>query len=644
MRFAIRLPLLLSAALLPVLWGAAAWAVAPSDSVLPSTTKGYLSVAQPAKLTSDWEKTQLGQMMDDPTMQPFVDDMKRQLDGKSTIVTERLGITWDDLDGVPAGELSLAIVDQEERPAALVMTIDVAGHAAQAGALISAVEKRLAERGATKKLVNRSGTELHVFDIPAAEGARAQQTVYFVHKDMLCGVDDRQLAETMLQRLDDPSAGESLRSLPAYVATMERCRREAKGLAPDVRWFVEPFGLVWAGRTLSTKERNPHDRDLAKILSEQGFDAVQGAGGYVNLLAPGGVEILYRTSVYAPPVAGKANDPLRWNLGMRMLQMPNVESLAPESWVPRVSANYTSFTLDFQAAYDNVSTLFDALKNHEGAFETSMRGLEEDAYGPKVNVRREFVENLGQRITIVTAYSVPITVDSERSLFAIEAKDQRALAQALEKWMSNDPNLQRREFNGVAIWERVPPEAAVQQLQIEAPGFSPLEMDAPEQTAAEEEDRERVLPNSASCVALGHLILASDIDFLREVLAGYGQREMLSTSADYLQVAATLDRLAPGPRSMWSFSRTDETYRPTYELIRQGKMPESETMLGKILNNLLTTEAEKQEGIPRKQEIDGGNLPSFEMVRRYFGPAGRSMRSERDGWFMTGALLDKEAP
>ena len=87
---------------------------------------------------------------------------------------------------------------------------------------------------------------------------------------------------------------------------------------------------------------------------------------------------------------------------------------------------------------------------------------------------------------------------------------------------------------------------------------------------------------------------------------------------------------------MWCFTRTDETCRPTYELVRQGKMPQSETMLGKFLNNLLTTEAEKQEGLPRKQEIDGSNLPSFEMVRRYFGPAGRMMRSDPDGWFLTG--------
>ena len=84
--------------------------------------------------------------------------------------------------------------------------------------------------------------------------------------------------------------------------------------------------------------------------------------------------------------------------------------------------------------------------------------------------------------------------------------------------------------------------------------------------------------------------------------------------------------------------------RPTYEMIREGKMPQSKSMLGKLLNNMLTTEADRKAGTPRKQRIDGSTLPEFEAVRRYFGPHARVVRSEQDGWFITGAVLNKEAP
>jgi hypothetical protein len=119
---------------------------------------------------------------------------------------------------------------------------------------------------------------------------------------------------------------------------------------------------------------------------------------------------------------------------------------------------------------------------------------------------------------------------------------------------------------------------------------------------------------------------------------------MLANAGDYNLVAARMDQLASGPRCGYSFVRTDEAFRPTYELIRQGRMPESESMFGKFLNRMLTTEVEKEEGVLRKQKLDGSDLPSFEAVRRYFGPAGRVLKSEPDGWVLTGTVLHKEAP
>ena len=46
----------------------------------------------------------------------------------------------------------------------------------------------------------------------------------------------------------------------------------------------------------------------------------------------------------------------------------------------------------------------------------------------------------------------------------------------------------------------------------------------------------------------------------------------------------------------------------------------------------------------RAQRIDGKNLPEYDAVRRYFGPAGMTAVSEDDGWFLTGFTLSKEPP
>jgi hypothetical protein len=70
-------------------------------------------------------------------------------------------------------------------------------------------------------------------------------------------------------------------------------------------------------------------------------------------------------------------------------------------------------------------------------------------------------------------------------------------------------------------------------------------------------------------------------------------------------------------------------------------MPESETLLGRVLNRLLTTPEDEDEGVLRKQQIDGRELPSFEMVRRYFNPLATLVRSTEDGWLIVGATLAK---
>jgi hypothetical protein len=72
--------------------------------------------------------------------------------------------------------------------------------------------------------------------------------------------------------------------------------------------------------------------------------------------------------------------------------------------------------------------------------------------------------------------------------------------------------------------------------------------------------------------------------------------------------------------------------------MRQGKMPEAETMLGKFLNRLWEP---ADEGQLRSQYIDGSKMPEFSVVEQYLGPGGLFIRSESDGWTVTGCLLEK---
>ena len=69
-------------------------------------------------------------------------------------------------------------------------------------------------------------------------------------------------------------------------------------------------------------------------------------------------------------------------------------------------------------------------------------------------------------------------------------------------------------------------------------------------------------------------------------------------------------------------------------------MPESETMLGRMLNTVFGA---GKKGVLRKQEVDGSKLPEFDAVRSHLGTAGGFGVSEENGWFLKGFMLSKKA-
>jgi hypothetical protein len=322
----------------------------------------------------------------------------------------------------------------------------------------------------------------------------------------------------------------------------------------------------------------------------------------------------------------------KYTLAARMLRFPNGSDLAPQPWVPRGLATYLSFNLESREIFEYSSTLVDALVGEEGVFEDVISSIKDDPNGPRIDLRSDLVAYLGDRATILSDYSLPITTKSEQMVIAIVTNDEQALAKTIKKTMESDPDAVIRKFEGYTIYEIVEEEDDLPTLQVETPNFDPLG------AADDDKKEEKKLPNSAVCVANGHLFVATHIDFLKRVLTQRTKRETLANSADYNIVMENLEKVTDTNRSFRHFTRTDEEFRPTYELIRAGKMPESETLLGKLLNAIWT---DGDDDKVRAQKIDGHSLPDFEMVRRYFGPAGMSVTSEPNGWFLLGLTLNK---
>ena len=623
-----------------------AWAEAlrPFDTLLPKTTVGMLSVPNIDNLKEHWKKTQLGKLLDDPVMQPFEKDVRQQTHRRWAEVGDRLAVTLEDLEGVPSGEIAVAMVEPKPGEAASTMLIDVTGHLAQAKALLTKAQANFIKQGVKESRLTLGGALVLIYDLPlpkeeqeanSTEGKAAEavtrQTIYFLTQNLLGVSDDLRVVRGILGRLAEQSAAGSLAEVVAYQMVMKRCATDAGAEKPLIRWFVYPLGYAEAARAATPKDQRRRGKTILEVLRHQGFGAVQGVGGHFYL-ASEGCQVIYRTAVYAPPPHIKS---------MQMFVLPNKTDFAPQAWVPPDISTYTTLYVDIVNAFDNFGSLYDEIVGEEGIWSQTLRGMKEDPNGPQIDLREELIQQLGQRVTMITDYKTPITTSSERLLFGIEVKDEKAVAKAIEKSVKNDPSAKKRVIDGRVIWEIVEEEqAAVPTIDLDVPSLT-RKKETPK-TKDEDEDAEKqshFLPHAAITVAHGQLLVASHIDFLVKVLKPAETPNLLAKNQEFQKVWSLVDKtLGAGGQCAREFSFTDEEVRPTYELIRQGKMPESESLLGRGLNTLAGA---GKKGAVRQQRISGKNLPDYEMVRRVLGSAAVTVTSEPNGWFMKGVLLPR---
>jgi hypothetical protein len=671
-----------------------AQAVRPSEQLLPETTVGYLSIPDFDALQESFDKTQLGQLAQDPAMQPFVDDLKRQLRDRLTESGIQLDLTVEDLEGVYGGEVCLAMTQPggENTAHATAVLVDVTEHQDAANELLAKIDKNQQRKGAKKSTMTIGTTSVVVYTLPKREAEQpVQKAYYFLRDDQLVASDNEALIREILARFD--GGGETLADVVAYRESMQRCAKRAGDLKPHARWFVEPLGYAHAARAARGGKKR-RGTDLLKVLANQGFDAVQGMGGYVNF-SVGEDEILHRTSVYVPATENKngKTGAEKYRAAARMMDTGPGQDLSPPPWVPRELATFMRLTWKMKEAFYFSKTLVNEIADDE-VFEDVINSIRDDPHGPQIDVRSDIVAHVGTRGALLGDYELPITTTSERLVIAIEMEDPRptveaefaerdvdgngkittneepeerrgcfrrllrkfdkdkdgaltkeeyvharSIAVTIDMAMENDPEARMRKVGDHTIWEIInePTDSvALPEIEIEGIGFASLG----DEEEDEEEEPEMFFPNRAITFVHGHIMIATHVDMLVKLLEGAPAGDSLADAADYRQVLMALERLGASQDNLRVFARLDEASRATYQLFKEGKMPEAETVLGKLLNRMLGS---GEEGVVREQEVDASKLPDFQVVRRYLGPTGLYAREEPtgDGWFIVGTVLKK---
>ena len=663
-----------------------AHAARPSETLLPDTTKAYVSIPNVDNLREHFDETQLGILINDPIMKPFIEDLQRQIRDKLSEASVRLGLSWDDMKDVYGGEVAMALLQPWDHEAAeatletaevnataqakvagksaeetaaavaeavskaqesldtqrrvqraVAMLVDVTGHVPQANELLAKVAENHLAEGATQHTVEIEGVSVAVFTYPKKEDESTERVSFYgIVEDQLIAADREDVITSILAKFKTPGT-DDLKDFTPFAKAMASSQAMMGDAETHLRWFLEPFGYTEVRRAYGGG-RKRRGTDMLRVLQNQGFTAIQGLGGRISFKTDKH-DVRHHTLVYAPPVARKPGDlaVTKYNLAARMLEFPTKADVVPMPWIPRGLATHLTFNWKMKEAFWYAESLVNEIAGDE-VFKDVIENIQFDPNGPQIDIKKELTEHLGERATVLSDYRLPITPKSERLMLAVELTDPATVMRTVNKAMENDPAAKKREHNGHVIWELLNEEAEVAEVQISGfdGGFG---FDDPVEAEAEEENR--IIPNSAVTVANGHLLIATHVDFIVDVLEPLPPANTLHLAEDFKAITDSLVDLGSNKDSFRLFARTDEAYRTSYELLRQGKMPESESMLGKALNALFTPEDAEEDEL-RDQELDGSKLPEFQVVRRYLGPGGFYIQTVDDGWTISGCLLTKE--
>ena len=607
-------------------------AVSP-ESLLPQNTVAFVSIRHLREFDTALRRTQLAGLFEDPAMRAFRDAAHARIQRRLIPDGQVISLGWDQIVDVPSGEVAVAVLHPAVNTKSAVLLMDVTGKDAEAAGLLDDIAHEFQIHGATLEKASIAGVNVATFKLPPRkdkEDRRFPEAIFFVQNNYLVGADNRAAAEEIIRRLKSGSAG-SLAESDSFRYCMQRASEANGNGVIDLRWWVDPIAFADSQRFMIRNETNPQ-RDVLKILRSQGFDAIRSIGGVVRI-ADGEHEAVHHTFIHAP---GFNEGSPAFRLAAQALQLRNTVQDTPPAWVPRDLAACTLVNLDIASGFDKVGTLIDEWyrideNDNQKFFEELLDNLKNDPHGPKIDLRTDVIGHLGSRITLLGDVSTgDMITESERSLFAVEAKDESKLRDAITRLMDGDPSATPHEVGSMTLWEVKPKE----------PGQRPAGKGRPRPTRQRKTPtRQPVALKSSSGVAVvnGHLYVASHYDLLVSILTS--KQPPLADSADFQMVNQRLALLGAAKTCVRGFIRRDEASRGNYELLKAGKMPQSKTVLGQVLNTLLTSE--HAPGAAREPELDGASLPSYDVISRYLGPAGSYLTSEKDGILFVGCALKK---
>ena len=535
-----------------------------------------------------------GRMVRDPQLAPFIE---RLYGSAGDLYTEKLaevlGVSWEELQQLPEGEMAFAILARRDFAPAYFVLIDQGETPSVAQTLRDRALERLREQGDEITTESIRGVEVSVIQ----DGVAGSWGVFEKDNTLVASNDPGLLSEVLKrwQGSDDDAAAASASFDDADVTAEEE---EASVDTPP----------QYSGRALAENSqfvtflrhcRRPHDpppnlvvyADPIGLLREFGRDntGIKIAMATFPALGVDGLHAVGFTSTVAVDRFDGLNH-MHLLLGnpragvMQVIAAEPGDTTAPP-FVFDDLESYLTWNWNFRSSFNTIRALVDRFQ-FDGRTDRFVKESISERLG--LDFEKDVIDNLGGRVVWMIGYEQPARFRGQQNTLALSVVDEDAAARTLATFVAKYADkFEERRFGDVTY----------QRFKIEWP----------------EQFQEDPPTDPFLAVMDGYFLFGGSCQlFERAIAARDGTIPRLADDPAYQHLAIEVEQEVPGVTPVfWSYSRSEETLRQWYDLLTS---PKTRDFL-----------AEHSEGNPfftaLVESMEAGELPPFEVLAQYAAPS-----------------------
>ena len=577
--FSLKMRVLFSILFMMGMAGTALADTPPVARLVPNDTVLFLTVPNVADMKANFANTNLGKMLQDPEMAPFVQALYGEIGEVAAEMKNSTGMGITDWFEAIEGEFMVAVLPMKEASPAFVLLFHPRAEKEQA--VHDFFKTVIDERPQEKAKETISGTECTVIKNksrirsededgnPVEEVIERPAEAFFEREGRFVFTSNFEAAKKMLDIWANGKT-ETLADNYYYSSIFNRCKG-AKEKPAQVFFYIDPINLFRANA-----EDSPQSRIAAAMIPVLGFDGLKGLGagivfdeGQYDTVAQGHVML-------DTPRSGVIN----------VIAMQPIAS-KPEAWVPHDSIEYFSFSWNFETAFSAIAKVYDSVAG-AGAFSQ----MAHQRLGKELgcDIESELLPALDGRVSSFTWGQQPYKTENVHTEFAIKLKDAKVIEKVLETIKSKQESINVDSYRGKSYFT----------FEFTMPG-SP---DAPKQTTL----------NPCIGIVDNYLMISSGPAIYRKVidmLADGGKT--LGEELDYKLVTGRIDRATKKhPPALVGFKRQEESMKILFETLNdpaQKEQLEYTARMNPVYKAFLTA-------------MEKNPLPPFDSVKKYITPTG----------------------